>query len=329
MTALILSELRQRIRGKRWWILLIIWVVVLFGLLFAIKHGAEHQMSFSPRGRLRQPPPIGPTMFGGLTLLILGLSCLIIPALTSTSINGERDRGTLAVLQSTLLRPLDIVLAKFLAAMVASSVFLLVTLPLALWCLSEGGVGLLRAVTVYLILLLVLALMVLIGIAASSLVRKPSLSAAAAYGVVFLLTIGSPMLFGLALLSAPQVNYERQVGWRWMILAPDPVVVLADAAPRNQKGGRASESDVLEAIRRGVRDVRRPQIAVRFDRRGRPHDPKTGELIPADVLRPKKAPALWPAGAAIDLLIAAGAFYLAVERLKTPARKLAVGERVA
>ncbi len=38
--ALIVSELRQRIRGKKWWILLILWTVLLTGLMPLVRAGA-------------------------------------------------------------------------------------------------------------------------------------------------------------------------------------------------------------------------------------------------------------------------------------------------
>ena len=327
MMTLVASELRQRVRGRRWWVVLLLWVLVLFGLMIMIQNGAEQQVSYYPR-RFRDTP-LGPSMFGGLSLLIMGLSCLIIPSLTSTSINGERDRGTLAVLQSTMYQPRDIVLAKFIAAMIVALTFLVLTLPLTWWCFSEGGLQLGRTLIVYGIITLVLALMVLIGLAASSLIRKPSLSAAAAYGFVFLLTIGSPILFGLSLLGAPDVRggYERDIGWRWIILAPDPIVVLADAAPRNpNREDVAIVSDPLESIRDAVREARKPPP--RYDERGRVIDVEAGDAVSFES-DPDKLPALWPWGMAIDVLIGAAAAYLAIERLRIPTRKLAMGERVA
>jgi ABC-type transport system involved in multi-copper enzyme maturation permease subunit len=326
MRDLVISELRQRLRGRRWWIVLLLWFVVLAGLLYAVQHSAQNQFVF----RRSQPLPSGPVMFGSLALMILGLSCLIIPSLTSTSINGERDRGTLAVLQSTLYRPWDIVGAKFLAATIISGAFLVVTLPLALWCYIERGVGLWRALMVYVIMFFVLALMVLIGLAASAVVRKPSLSAAAAYGFVFFLTIGSPILFGLSLLNAPvDRNFERHVGWRWIILAPDPVVVLADAAPRGLRGRQQQlGSDPLESIRSSVREARRPPHRIIF-RNGKAYDSVTGKRVGRRGPKPLPAPALWPIGLTIDVLIGAGAAYLAMHKLRIPAHKLALGERVA
>lgn len=338
MKALVLSELRQRIRGKRWWILLALWTLILFGLLVLIRGAAINQLSYLEFQPGLQELPIGPAMFGSLALLILGLSSLVLPSLTSTSINGERDRGTLAVLQSTLYRPWQIVGAKFIAAMIMAGAFLAATVPLTLWCMAEGGVAAGRTVVVYVIFFLMAAVLVLIGLAASSLVRRPSLSAIAAYGLVFLLTAGSPIMFGIALASSYEercdgdicYSVQESIGWRWLILAPDPFVILADAAPRSQ-GRYAAQyvPDPLQAIRSAVRDSRKPPEA--YDpNTGQRIDPFTGEpLRGRDRRRPPAPPALWPAGLSMDLGLAAVAAFLAIARLRLPAKRLAAGERVA
>ena len=60
----------------------------------------------------------GPLLFGAVTFLVLGLGLLVTPTLTSTAINGDRNAGTLATLQVTLLSPAEIALGKLLAAWV-------------------------------------------------------------------------------------------------------------------------------------------------------------------------------------------------------------------
>jgi ABC-type transport system involved in multi-copper enzyme maturation permease subunit len=321
MGPLIVSELRQRIRGKRWWIMLVLWTLLLTGFTALVRSGAKQAADFTGLEE-----SVGPIMFGSLVLFLLGLSTLVVPALTSTSINGERDRGTLAVLQSTMWRPRDIALAKFVAAMIIGASFLVASLPLVLWAASEGGVQGGRAAIVYVLLFLIFALFAAIGLAASAMIRKPSLATLASYGVVFLLTIGSPILFGLSLASAPQENtFQRQVGWRWALLAPNPFVVVADAAPR----GGEPFSDPLEGIRDAVRSAR-----------GAPgfSEPATVETIDSDGNRTVEVfgdpeslrdPALWPTGMLIDAGLIALAAYIVMDRLKVPARKLRMGERVA
>lgn len=306
MTALVLAELKQRMRGKRWWILLALWTLVLWLLVAFVRWVAVRSMAFDPVGSV----PIGPAMFGALVLFVLGLACLVVPALTATSINGERDRGTLAPLQATLLTPVEILGAKFAASLATAAAFVAATLPLAAWAFTEGGLGAWRVVVVYAALLLSCALFCALGLAASALVRKPTLSVVAAYAAVFLLTAGSPILFGLSLAAAPEravrspdgyVYYGRAVGWRWLILAPNPFVVVADAAPRS-----ASGIDPLEWIRLGARTVRS----------GRPFDDTGGQAV-------------WPAGLAIDAALALGAAATTARRLRVPRRRLVPGERVA
>ena len=323
ITALVRSEIRQRLRGKRWWVLLLIWTLVLFGLTWLSREGAQQTQQF-----VSSTAPIGPIMFGALALFVLGLSCLVVPALTSTSINSERNNGTLAVLQSTMLRGRDIVLAKFLAALISATAFLLATLPLTLWSASEGGVEFGRVVVVYALLFLSVVLLICIGLACSAVFRKPSASSVAAYAVVGLLTIGSPILYGFSLLSAEEVGFQRQAGSRWLLLAPNPFVVLADAAPANKD---RNFTDPLEGIRDAVRDSRRvpfpvdPETGMPLDEFGQPTD----DVFAFIEDQKQKPPPLWPAGMAIDVAIAGLSAALAIRKLRIPAHKLAIGERVA
>lgn len=259
-------------------------------------------------------------MFGSLALFVLGLAAVIVPSLTSTSINGERDRGTLAVLQATLYRPHRIYGAKFAAALITAGVFLVVTIPLGVWSFTEGDVGVGRVLMVYVVLVVASALFIAVGLAASALVQRPALSAMAAYAFIFLLTIGSPILYGLSLLSAEQqvrqveirggegtfTEVTQEIGPRWLLLAPNPFVVLADASPRTSE----RIDDPLSAIREAARTSRETQGSVVFRREGEP-------------------PALWPAGLVIDLGLLALAAFLTLRKLQIPARRLARGQRVA
>ena len=46
-----------------------------------------------------------------------------MPALTATSVNGDRDAGVLATLQTTLLSAADIIVGKLLASLVMALTF--------------------------------------------------------------------------------------------------------------------------------------------------------------------------------------------------------------
>jgi ABC-2 type transport system permease protein len=316
MKALVISELRQRIRGKRWWILMLVWVLVQFGLLSLVRSGAKAAQQYSDFDH------VGPIMFGTLALMVMGLSALVIPSLTATAINGERDRGTLAILQATLLGPNQIVGAKFIAAAVTALAFVLATTPLGLWAATEGGIQAGRFVVTYAVLFVGSMLFVLIGLATSAAIRRSALSSTTTYLVVAALTIGSPILFAISMLGAPVENRTTDMpgggqatttvtdpGLRWLLLAPNPFVVLADAAPRD---GDRDVDEPLEAIREWVRSTRSatPNYAT----------------FP---VRPEEPPPVWPVGLAIDAVLAFLAWLIATSRLRLPAKRLGAGERIA
>ncbi len=297
--------------------LVVLWATSLFLIMIPIRMAGERSQRFF-RGR---DFDLGPLMFGSLALLVLALSCLVIPSLTAMAINGERDRGTLAVLQASLLRPLDIVLAKFFAALLTSGAFLVATVPIALWCYVEGGLPIIRVIMVYVVLFVVAAVFIALALVASSLVRRPAMSALLAYALVGMLTIGTVILFALMEATAPRTGPygTTEPGARWVALAPNPFVLLADAAPRSDP----RFDDPLASLQESVRDLRDPQP--QFFEGGRRAFREFRRLQ----RRAPEPPPVWPTGVAIDLSLAALAVYVTTARLRVPVRKLAPGHRVA
>ena len=122
------QELRVRLRTGRWRWLLAGWVVVvgLFTLLsdLALRTGYGYDSDDSRRG----VPLFVILMFFGLAMVLVDQ-----PALTAQSINGDRERGTLAILQVTRLRPAEIALGKLLAGWGVGVGALALTFPFALW----------------------------------------------------------------------------------------------------------------------------------------------------------------------------------------------------
>lgn len=325
MRALLASEVRQRLRSRKWWVLVALWTIALFLIMIPIRLGGQRNREFF-YGKAADYD-LGPLMFGSLALLVLGLSCLVIPSLTAMAINGERDRGTLAVLQATLLRPHDIVIAKFLSGLLTASIFLIATLPIAAWCYLEGSVSLVRLAAVYLVLLVVAGVLIALALVASALVRRPALSAVLSYGFVALLTIGTGIIYGIAEINAQEPARvapieEPDPGVRWLWLAPNPFVVLADAAPRS----RVDLDDPLASIQEGIRHLRNPEPVIYYE------EPPSRFQNPRRLIQPpepEETAPVWSYGLMIELGIAAAAIYVTMRRLRVPVRRLAPGHRVA
>jgi ABC-type transport system involved in multi-copper enzyme maturation permease subunit len=315
------QEFRVRLRTGRWRWLLGGWVVLLL-LFTALLQNALNE-SYSYRSLAGVP------LFGILMLFVLGMMLVISPALTAGAVNGERERGTLATLQVTPLRPGEIAVGKLLAGWAVGLVSLGLTLPFAGWAMLQGGVGVSRLVVVYLISALLMGVVCAISLAYSATLARTVTSTLLSYLTVGLLCIGTYIGFALVLpLTSSDETVTTPDGYTytfshthqedvWWILAPNPFVVLADSAPRvdptiTQNGDviQVSDNDPLSALAREVRSLRRPNTSYQ------------GSLQ-------DDAYAVWPWGLGFDLLVGAGAVAITARRLRTPSRRLGRGIRVA
>src|SRR3954454_10491156 len=178
------QEIQRRVRAGRWRWLVTMWflVLVLFTMLMQLAVGdLSHD----------DEPFRGAIIYGGLQIFILALALLIVPALTAQSVNGDRERGTLATLQVTLLTAGDIALGKLVAAWGVALVFLAVSLPLVFFCMLQGGVPLVRVVAVTIVMGLLLGVICAVAETMSALLSRSTTSAVLSYLAVFALTFGT------------------------------------------------------------------------------------------------------------------------------------------
>lgn len=343
-------EFRLRIRAGRWRWLVAAWFVVLLIITGLVRAALSADNVGDDAVEVR-----GAVMFGVVMLVVLALALLVTPALSAQSINGDRERGTLATLQVTRLRAGEIAVGKLLASWGTALVFLAVTLPLALWCYAEGGLSILRIAGVYLVMALLLGVVAALALALSALLPRTTTSGVLAYLMVFTLAVGTLIAFGLATVltqeerrqtnevcnygpsgerldetcrSETYVTSVSRMDRTWWLLAPNPFAVLADSAPagptrtvRLPDGRTAEEAldvDPLGAFARELHTIRaRPQLQTsQYGTYYEVPDGATGGSV-------------WPTGLAIDLLLAAGAGYVTVRRLRTPTHRLARGQRIA
>jgi ABC-2 type transport system permease protein len=306
-------EFRLRLRAGRWRWLLGAWFLSLFVLTAALR-------SALVRGGQDYP---GTDMFGGLMLTMLALALLVVPALTAQSVNGDRLRGLLATLQTTLLTPAEIALGKLLAAWGTAIVFLLTAVPLALWCVAEGASGLRVAVSLAITAVL-LGVICSISLCLSAVLARTTTSGVLSYLAVFALSIGTVIAFVLAValtqttdtrttdagtFVATETHPERV----WWLLAPNPFVIVADAAPRALNGSDAGvRLDPLGAIGEVARSARTPGST----------------LVDADGIVALGEAAVWPYGLAANVLLGAGALVITTRRLRTPYTELPKSVRV-
>lgn len=329
-------ELVLRYRAGRWRWLLVSWFVGLLIFAFLLQGVIWHAQDLGGHR--------GTVLFGGLQLFMLGLALFIVPALTSQSVNGDRERGRLGVLQVTELSASDIVLGKLFASWGVACVFVLVSAPITAWAIVEGGITFLQVVVVTLIMMLLLGIFCAIGLGMSAIFARSTTSSVLTYVTVFVLTVGTLIAAGLVSAINAQSNIDGSTGQAWYLLAPNPFVILADAAPAapvkrtcfqvvppsgspgvgtssgSTTFGPSSGSticqtslpngDVLGGIRQGIRDT------------------ETSSSGDGNVGSTQGGP-VWPYGLAFDLILSGLLIWAAIRRVRTPIRHLPTGVRVA
>ncbi|MCR6688917.1 ABC transporter permease subunit [Cellulomonas sp.] len=340
-------ELRQRVRSTRWLIALAVYFVVLGALTLMLFGAVSSLMGYDDDGGSSSR---GPTLFSAVTFLVLGLGLLVTPTLTSTAVNGDRNAGTLATLQVTLLTPAEIALGKLLAAWVASCAFLVVSVPFLALATGAGPTPWRSLLFVVLLIAALLVAVCGIGLGLSALVSRTAGSTVLTFVSVAALAFLSLILFGLTYPSVTATEtarvYTTPPDWdgstigdvacetreevrdvahterTWWLLAINPFVIVADGAGTSPAASEATiaDGDVLAGIRYVVRDARDGANAVVnecwIDDTGREQE----VLSTAPV---------WPWGLAGNLLLGAAGYVVAVRRLTVPQRKLARGTRVA
>ena len=342
-------EFTVRVRAGRWRWLLGGWFVILVVFTVLLRLAIGHAQSLDTSR--------GTVMYGGLELFQLALALLVMPALTGQSVNGDRERGTLGVLQVTKLSAFDIAAGKLLAAWGTACVFLLTSAPLVAWSMVEGGVPALRVVVVTIVVALLLWVICAVSLGLSSVLSRSTTSSVLSYLFVFALTIGTVILFGLS--TALTVNRDgTQSNETWWLLAPNPFVVLADAAPvapvprahchlvsgssqgtilvpgTSPSAGSSSSGayhstlefcdsssivDPLGSISRSVRNLRA--------------GPNQADLVAPDIAGSgptvPRGGLVWPYGLGFDLGLGGSMLIVTTRRLRSPRRHLPRGVRLA
>ncbi len=332
------QEFRIRLRTGRWRWLLASWAVILALFTFVLDAGMETGFGYMPDDTRRGVP-----LFGFLMFFVLLSMLVISPALTSQAINGDRERGTLATLQVTRLRPVEIATGKLLAGWSVGLVALALSIPFAGYAMSQGGITVDRMAVVYGVVALLIGTVCAVSQALSSVLARSITSALLSYVVTAGLMVGTVIAFGLAVqltqervrVESPYgdyVSYQSHTERVWWLLAPNPFVIVADAAPRvpprvSRSGDviRYDDYDPLSSIGRAVRELRVPPYAYATE--------VGGELVYYDAdgnrVQRRVDLAVWPYGLGFSVLLGIGSLALTTARLRTPAEKIPRGVRVA
>jgi ABC-2 type transport system permease protein len=350
-------ELRQRIRSVAWLVLVSV-VFVLVGIVTALLWFSITAFGGSVADSAG--------VYSTIIFFVLLVGTLVTPAISGAAINGDRDAGTLATTQVTLATSGQIVLGKFLAAWTVALTFLVASLPALLFTLIAGGVPGDTLAASLGVLVLELGVVAAVGVGLSGLITRPLFSVVTTYLVVAALSIGTLIAFtlgGLAFQSQQTQTYigiDYSVGgdfdpvtgypenivclepevntypvprfdYVWGILAANPYIVLADAAPTSFDS-YGNPQDLFGAIALGVRSAQvSPELNSVTDECAAAKEGDTNGAYSYETPRQifdRTVPS-WFVGLLIHVVLAAAALAGAIARTRTPAGTLPTGSRVA
>lgn len=336
-------ELRQRVRTISWYVLIGVFIA-LIAIVTVVLSVALSGFGADDSG--------GGGVYSTIIYFVLLLGTLVAPALSGNAINGDRDAGTLATTQVTLITTWQLVIGKFLAAWITAIAFLAASVPFLVYASIEGELSVGAIAVSILILAIELGVVAAIGVGLSGLVSRPLFSLVLSYLTVAALSIGTLIIFTLGGLAAQnEVTTKSSYGTSydsagratscsapetqsysvprfdlfWGALAANPYVVLADAVPTSfDRNGYPT--DLFGQIKFGVRSAQiAPDTEVVYDEC---NDIFPDESPTARDVIDSTTPG-WFVGLIIHLILAAGALTGAWARTRTPAARLGRGSRIA
>lgn len=136
----ILKELRGRMRGKRSFISLSIYLLLIslfIGGIYAILETQGSMARFDPSFRQNA----GKTIFSSVVLFEFLMISFIGPSLTAGAITSERERRTFDLLRTTLLSARALVFGKLGSACMYLLLLVVTALPIEALAFLLGGVG--------------------------------------------------------------------------------------------------------------------------------------------------------------------------------------------
>jgi ABC-2 type transport system permease protein len=253
---IMVKELRSRMRGRRAFIVLTIYLAILalitYGVYVVVAPTAQAAASFGGLGNANVSSIIGQTIFSLLSIFQIVLVCFIAPAFTAGQISLEREKQTLDLLISTPMRPGAIVLGKLMAALAFVFLMILAALPITAIVLMYGGASVDDLMRQEVVLLATAVGLGAIGLFYSALLKRTQGATVLTYITVLGLTLGTVMLFVfwtvLVSRDESQLGFSRQRAPE-QIMYLNPAVAMLDVVSNTEPGGFGAIASTLNQLR--------------------------------------------------------------------------------
>ena len=251
ITAIMVKELRGRMRGRRAFISVTIYTLIVAGFAWMVgrilEESARQNFGFSPQ---YQSASIGRGIFVALMFLQTLMISVLAPASTAGTISGERERQTLDLLAVTPISSVAIVVGKLFSALTWVFILILASVPVSALVFVYGGVApddLLRG---YLMLFVTAIAFGALGIFFSALIRRSGAATGLTFVSVIVATVGLTFIWVfLRIGEANNLNANALAEQRppEALLYLNPFVSQADVAC-GAEGGSGSWCSIIADV---------------------------------------------------------------------------------
>ena len=189
------KELRGRMRGRRAFVILTIYLVLLAGFAWMVELIMERSLSSGFGGSAgTASASIGQGVFAALLMLETLQVAFLAPASTAGSISQEREKQTLELLVVTPISSLAMVIGKLFSALIYVWLLIAASIPLTAIVFLFGGVAPEDVLRGYIVLIVTALGFGALGLLASSLVKRTQAAIAISVFAVLFLSIGTLFL---------------------------------------------------------------------------------------------------------------------------------------
>lgn len=151
-----------------------------------------------------------------MAFIEFAMVALIVPAISSGAISGEREKQTLDILLTTRMTPLKIITGKLISSIITIMLLIISSFPVLALIFAFGGVSLSQLILMAIIMIVSAGYIGSISIMYSAVLKKTSSAGVASYGTVmgiyvgiFVIVIGAYMIKKNILANSETIrNYD-------------------------------------------------------------------------------------------------------------------------
>jgi len=249
ITAIGVKELRGRMRGKRAFISITVYVILVAGFAWMVgrilEENAQNQIAFNPGFNATiQSASIGRGIFIALMVLQTLMILVLAPASTAGTISSEREKQTLDLLAVTPISSVAIVVGKLLSALTWVFVLILASIPVTALVFVYGGVAPDDVIRGYTMLFVTAIAFGALGTFFSSLVRRSGAATGLTFVAVLVSTVGLSFIWVFMNATATSVFAKRPPEALFYL---NPFVAQADVAC-GAEGSGSSWCGIIDTI---------------------------------------------------------------------------------